>query len=68
MGGEDWELWMQALNEAGVLAPGAKSVAYSYIGPEITWPVYTNGTIGTAKKDVERAAAAITPNAAAVSA
>jgi len=60
MGGEDWELWMQALNEAGVLAPGAKSVAYSYIGPEITWPVYTNGTIGTAKKDVERAAAAIT--------
>jgi len=60
MGGEDWELWMDALAEAGVLAPGAKSVAYSYIGPEITWPVYTNGTIGQAKKDVERAAAAIT--------
>ena len=60
MGGEDWELWMDALKEAGVLAPGAKSVAYSYIGPEITWPVYTNGTIGAAKKDVERAAAAIT--------
>jgi len=60
MGGEDWELWMDALDEAGVLAPGAKSVAYSYIGPEITWPVYTNGTIGQAKKDVERAAAAIT--------
>lgn len=60
MGGEDWELWMKALNDAGVLAPGAKSVAYSYIGPEITWPVYTNGTIGTAKKDVERAAKAIT--------
>lgn len=60
MGGEDWELWMKALNDAGVLAPGAKSVAYSYIGPEITWPVYTNGTIGTAKKDVERAANAIT--------
>lgn len=60
MGGEDWETWMDALNEAGVLAPGAKSVAYSYIGPEITWPVYTNGTIGAAKKDVERAAAAIT--------
>jgi enoyl-[acyl-carrier protein] reductase/trans-2-enoyl-CoA reductase (NAD+) len=59
MGGEDWELWMDALDEAGVLAPGAKSVAYSYIGPEITWPVYTNGTIGQAKKDVERAAAAI---------
>jgi enoyl-[acyl-carrier protein] reductase/trans-2-enoyl-CoA reductase (NAD+) len=60
MGGEDWELWMQALNEAGVLAPGAKSVAYSYIGPECTWPVYTNGTIGAAKEDVERAAKAIT--------
>jgi len=60
MGGQDWELWMDALSEAGVLAPGAKSVAYSYIGPELTWPVYTNGTIGQAKKDVERAAAAIT--------
>ncbi|MGB0258889.1 MAG: enoyl-ACP reductase FabV [Coraliomargarita sp.] len=60
MGGEDWELWMKALSDAGVLAPGAKSVAYSYIGPEVTWPVYTNGTIGAAKKDVERAAAAIT--------
>ncbi|MGC6606484.1 MAG: enoyl-ACP reductase FabV [Lentimonas sp.] len=60
MGGEDWELWMKALDDAGVLAPGAKTVAYSYIGPEITWPVYTNGTIGQAKKDVERAAAAIT--------
>lgn len=60
MGGEDWELWMKALDDAGVLAPGAKSVAYSYIGPKLTWPVYTNGTIGQAKKDVERAAAAIT--------
>jgi len=59
MGGEDWELWMQALAAAGLLAPGAKSVAYSYIGPECTWPVYTNGTIGAAKKDVERAARAI---------
>jgi enoyl-[acyl-carrier protein] reductase/trans-2-enoyl-CoA reductase (NAD+) len=59
MGGEDWELWMQALAQAGVLAPAAKTVAYSYIGPEITWPVYTNGTIGAAKKDVERAAEAI---------
>jgi len=50
MGGEDWELWMKALDDAGVLALGAKSVAYSYIGPEITWPVYTNGTIGAAKR------------------
>jgi len=59
MGGEDWELWMKALNDAGVLAPGAKSVAYSYIGPEVTWPIYKDGTIGQAKKDVERAAATI---------
>ena len=59
MGGDDWELWMDALDDAGVLASGAKTVAYSYIGPEITWPVYANGTIGKAKKDVERAASAI---------
>ncbi|MGB0415512.1 MAG: enoyl-ACP reductase FabV [Coraliomargarita sp.] len=59
MGGEDWELWMKALSDAGVLADGAKSLAYSYIGPEITWPVYTNGTIGAAKKDLDRAAKAI---------
>lgn len=59
MGGEDWELWMKALYQAGVLAPNAKTVAYSYIGPEVTWPVYKNGTIGQAKKDVERAAKAI---------
>ena len=62
MGGEDWELWMRALADAGCLADGAKTVAYSYVGPEITWPVYTNGTIGAAKKDVERAAAAIHSN------
>ena len=60
MGGEDWELWMQALNDAGALASGAKTVAYSYVGPEITWPIYTQGAIGRAKKDVERAATAIT--------
>jgi enoyl-[acyl-carrier protein] reductase/trans-2-enoyl-CoA reductase (NAD+) len=56
MGGEDWELWMQALQTAGLLAPGATSVAYSYIGPEVTWPIYRNGTIGLAKNDLERAA------------
>ena len=53
MGGEDWELWMNALDEAGVLADGVKSVSYSYIGPELTWPIYTEGTIGMAKKDLE---------------
>jgi enoyl-[acyl-carrier protein] reductase/trans-2-enoyl-CoA reductase (NAD+) len=56
MGGEDWELWMQALQSAGLLAPGATAVAYSYVGPEVTWPIYRNGTIGLAKNDLERAA------------
>ena len=56
MGGEDWEMWMQALSDAKLLAPGAQSVAYSYIGPEVTWAIYKNGTIGLAKNDLERAA------------
>lgn len=56
MGGEPWEIWIDRLATAGVLAPGAKTVAYSYIGPEVTWPVYKEGTIGAAKADLERAA------------
>jgi enoyl-[acyl-carrier protein] reductase/trans-2-enoyl-CoA reductase (NAD+) len=56
MGGEDWEMWMSALSDAKLLAPGAQSVAYSYIGPEVTWAIYKNGTIGLAKNDLERAA------------
>ena len=60
MGGEDWEMWMDALQEAGALAPGVQTAAYSYIGPELTWPVYKNGSIGKAKEDLERAAAALT--------
>ncbi|MDB6114873.1 MAG: putative reductase [Lacunisphaera sp.] len=59
MGGEDWEMWMQALADAKLLAPGATSVAYSYIGPVHTWPIYKDGTIGLAKVDLERAAKAI---------
>lgn len=59
MGGEDWELWMEALLEAGVLAQGVRTVAYSYIGPEVTWPIYKNGTIGKAKEDLERAQTAL---------
>ncbi len=54
MGGEDWELWTDALLEAGVLADGVQTVAYSYIGPSVTWPIYKNGTIGKAKEDLER--------------
>jgi enoyl-[acyl-carrier protein] reductase/trans-2-enoyl-CoA reductase (NAD+) len=59
MGGEDWEMWMGALSQAKLLAPGAQSVAYSYIGPEVTWAIYKNGTIGIAKNDLERAAGSI---------
>lgn len=68
MGGEDWELWVHALAKAGLLADGFKTLAYSYIGPEVTWPIYKNGTIGRAKEDLDRAAAAITTSQAAVGA
>lgn len=57
MGGEDWLLWLSALKEAGVLADGFTTAAYSYIGPELTFPIYTNGTIGKAKEHLEEAAA-----------
>ncbi|WP_163558240.1 enoyl-ACP reductase FabV [Halomonas sp. NO4] len=59
MGGEDWELWLDALDKAGVLAPGARSVAFSYIGTEITWPIYWHGALGRAKEDLDRAAGEI---------
>ena len=55
MGGQDWELWMSALEDAGVLADGARTVAYSYIGSEITWPIYWHGALGKAKEDLDRA-------------
>jgi enoyl-[acyl-carrier protein] reductase/trans-2-enoyl-CoA reductase (NAD+) len=60
MGGEDWKMWMDALQEANVLADGVKTVAYSYIGPEVTKPVYRNGTIGAAKDHLEATAFKIT--------
>ncbi len=56
MGGEDWELWIAALRDAGVLAPEAVTVAYSYIGPELSWPIYRDGTIGAAKAHLETSA------------
>ncbi|MBD5770195.1 enoyl-ACP reductase FabV [Marinomonas colpomeniae] len=59
MGGEDWELWMTALQDAGVLADGVRTVAYSYIGSDITWPIYWHGALGKAKEDLDRAAAEI---------
>jgi enoyl-[acyl-carrier protein] reductase/trans-2-enoyl-CoA reductase (NAD+) len=56
MGGEDWELWMSALSDAGVLSDNCKTVAYSYIGTELTWPIYWHGALGKAKMDLDRAA------------
>lgn len=56
MGGEDWALWIDALAQAGVLADGAKTVAYSYIGTEITWPIYWHGALGRAKQHLDRTA------------
>ena len=49
MGGEDWELWTRRLLDGGVLSKGCINIAYSYVGPEVTWPIYRNGTIGRAK-------------------
>lgn len=60
MGGEDWAMWMDALKGAGVLAEGATTVAYSYIGPEVTEAVYRKGTIGRAKDHLEATAFEIT--------
>jgi enoyl-[acyl-carrier protein] reductase / trans-2-enoyl-CoA reductase (NAD+) len=59
MGGEDWQMWIDALKEADVLAPGAKTTAYTYLGAELTWDIYWNGTIGQAKKDLDQKAHAI---------
>lgn len=54
MGGEDWEMWIDTLLAGNLLARGALTLAYSYLGPELTWPIYKNGTIGQAKEDLER--------------
>lgn len=59
MGGEDWEWWIDALAEAGLLAKGCKTTAYTYIGEAMTWPLYGHASIGMAKKDLDRASAAI---------
>lgn len=59
MGGEDWERWIATLHAAGVLAPQAKTMAYTYIGKKLTWPIYGHATIGKAKEDLDRAAAAM---------
>ena len=60
MGGEDWAMWIDAMKNAGVLAEGATTIAYSYIGPEVTEAVYRKGTIGRAKDHLEATAFEIT--------
>ena len=55
MGGEDWQLWIRTLLKEDVLSPQARTLAYTYIGPELSWAIYRNGTIGRAKEDLERA-------------
>ena len=60
MGGEDWEMWIDALSDAGLLAENCQTVAYTYIGDKLTWPIYGDATIGKAKEDLDRAASAIT--------
>jgi enoyl-[acyl-carrier protein] reductase/trans-2-enoyl-CoA reductase (NAD+) len=59
MGGDDWQMWIDALLAENLIAPGTQTLAYSYIGPELTWPIYKNGTIGKAKEDLERVQAAL---------
>ena len=59
MGGEDWEFWIDALVGAGLLADGCRTVSYTYIGSELTWPIYWHATLGKAKEDLDRAAGAI---------
>jgi enoyl-[acyl-carrier protein] reductase / trans-2-enoyl-CoA reductase (NAD+) len=60
MGGEDWEMWIDAMQAAGVLADNALTLAYSYIGPSVTEPIYRKGTIGRAKDHLEATALNIT--------
>jgi enoyl-[acyl-carrier protein] reductase/trans-2-enoyl-CoA reductase (NAD+) len=56
MGGDDLRRWVNALLDAGLLAPNARVIAYSYVGPEVTWPIYRSGTIGKAKEELENTA------------
>jgi enoyl-[acyl-carrier protein] reductase/trans-2-enoyl-CoA reductase (NAD+) len=59
MGGEDWQMWIDALLDGGVLAPGAKTTAFTYVGKTITQDIYWNGSIGAAKKDLDQKCLAI---------
>ncbi len=59
MGGEDWEMWIDALKGADLLADNFQTVAYTYLGDKLTWPIYGKATIGKAKEDLDRAAKAL---------
>ena len=59
MGGEDWEMWIDALRDADLLADNFQTVAYTYLGDKLTWPIYGKATIGKAKEDLDRAAKAL---------
>jgi enoyl-[acyl-carrier protein] reductase/trans-2-enoyl-CoA reductase (NAD+) len=59
MGGDDWKRWIDQLEEAGVLAPSFRTFNYTYVGSELTWPIYWQGTLGRAKVDLDRKAEAI---------
>ncbi|MEE8079763.1 MAG: enoyl-ACP reductase FabV, partial [Pseudomonadales bacterium] len=67
MGGEDWEFWIDALQQADLLADGFRTLAFTYIGSELTWPIYWHATLGKAKEDLDRAARVMTEKLAAVS-
>ncbi|HBD95682.1 MAG: trans-2-enoyl-CoA reductase [Spirochaetes bacterium GWF1_31_7] len=66
MGGEDWEMWIDALLKADVLDANATTVAYSYIGPVLTYPIYRDGTIGRAKEHLEKTAFSLTEKLAKI--
>ncbi|MGH6956263.1 MAG: enoyl-ACP reductase FabV [Caulobacteraceae bacterium] len=59
MGGDDWKRWIDQLRDAGAVAPGFRTLNYTYIGSELTWPIYWNGTLGRAKADIDRKAEAM---------
>ncbi len=59
MGGEDWEMWLEALENANLLAEGCKTLSYTYLGAKLTWPIYGKAAIGKAKEDLNRAAVAL---------
>lgn len=67
MGGEDWQLWLAQLQAEGLLAEGVQTLAYTYIGKEITWPIYGKASIGKAKEDLDRAAREMTASMSALS-